>query len=113
MPLACTKNFSLCPVQANFNSFLLTPNAHPDGSAFLSSCNGQLRPLTSSIFIGRIRNCLTLARVNPDDISNHNKRGSATFSYAKGLPADSITLLGDWRSNCYQSYIDDDYKVLA
>lgn len=58
-----------------------------------------------------IRNCLTLAGVNPDDISNHSyRRGAATFCYAIGLPADSIRLLGDWRSNCYQPYIDDDFK---
>ena len=112
IPFARMKGNSLCPVLAIFNSFQLTANASPDGPAFLFKTNGQLKPMTSDVFLRRVRTCLSQAGICPDNISNHSyRRGGATFCYAIGLSAESIKMLGDWKSNCYQRYIDNDFET--
>ena len=109
LPLPRLKANSLCPVQAIFNCFQFTQDADLDGPAFLYKINGHLLPLTCDLFITRVRRCLTLSGVNASEIASHSfRRGGATFCYAIGLPAESIKLLGDWRSSCYQSYLDND-----
>jgi hypothetical protein len=109
LPLPRLKSNSLCPVQAIFNCFQFTQGAILDNPAFVYKVNGLLLPLTCDMFITRVRRCLTLSSVNPSEIVSHSfRRGGATFCYAVGLPAESIKLLCDWRSSCYQSYLDND-----
>lgn len=109
LPLPRLKSNAMCPVQAIFNCFQFTQGADLDGPAFVYKINGHFLPLTCEAFITRVRHCLALSGVNPSEIASHSfRRGGASFCYAIGLPTDSIKLLGDWRSSCYQSYIDND-----
>jgi len=111
VPLARKPQNPLCPVQAIFNSFSLTKNANLDGPAFVFMSKGQLKALSSKLFLTRVHSCLKQAGINTDQISNHSyRRGGATFCYQLGFSADNIKLLGDWRSNCYLKYIDGNFR---
>ena len=37
--------------------------------------------------------------------------GGAFHAFAKNTPADLIKCLGDWRSECYQQYLEDDLAL--
>jgi hypothetical protein len=112
LPLPRLRDNKLCPVQAIFNCFQLSQGASLDGPAFVYKSNSRLKPLTCEVFISRVRDCLALCDINPLEVASHSfRRGGATFCYSIGLPADAIKLLGDWRSSCYQTYIENDVKA--
>ncbi|WAR18834.1 hypothetical protein MAR_000672, partial [Mya arenaria] len=60
VPLARQKGNALCPVQAIFNSFQLTAKSSLDDPAFMFMADGQLKAMSSEIFLRRVRTCLTL-----------------------------------------------------
>lgn len=112
VPLSRMKDSIFCPVQAIFNSLRHSATASPDGPAFVYMLNGKLTAMTSAVFLSRIRACLEKSGLTSSEISTHSyRRGGATFCYALGFSADSIRMLGDWRSDCYQRYIDNDLKT--
>jgi hypothetical protein len=111
IPLPRLQHHRLCPVQAIFHAARQTAGADPFGPAFLCVIGGNAKPLTSEQFIVRIRQCLEAAGIPSSNIASHSfRRGGATFGYSIGLSPDAIKLLGDWRSNCYQQYISDDFR---
>ena len=108
VPLPRLPGNVLCPVNALVNYLHLTCGAPPSGPAFVYFVNSAPKTITSEIFIGRVRECVSSETVNQSDISTHSfRRGAAHFSNLAGLSADSIKLLGDWRSSCYSNYIDN------
>ena len=108
VPLPRLPGNVLCPVNALFNYLQLTSGASPSGPAFVYPVNSQHNLMTSEIFIARVRECLSSAAINQSDIACHSfRRGAASFCNLSGLSADSIKLMGDWRSGCYASYIDN------
>ena len=108
IPLPRLSGNVLCPVTALIIYLHLTSGADLSGPAFVYPVNSQLKPVTSEIFIGRVRECLSSEAVNQLDIATHSfRRGAVSFSHLSGLSADSIKLMGDWRSGCYASYIDN------
>ena len=108
VPLPRLSGNVLCPVNALINYLQLTSGADLSGPAFVYPVNSQLKPMTTEIFIGRVRECLSSEAVNQLDIATHSfKQGADSFSHLSGLSADSIKLMGDWRSGCYVSYIDN------
>ena len=112
IPLPRIHNNDLCPVQAIFHSFELCKNASLEGPAFMYAVCGQVKPLTSTLFIKIVRECLSLCHVDPVLIGTHSfRRGGASFCYGIGLSPDAIKLLGDWKSNCYQRYLENDVKT--
>ena len=109
IPFPRLKNNALCPVQAIFKYQQQTLGADINSPAFMYRVNNKQTVLTSDTFIGRVRHCLSLCNVTPTDIATHSfRRGGASFCYSVGLSPDCIKLLGDWRSTCYQSYIEND-----
>lgn len=111
IPFPRLKDNVLCPVQAVFNYQQQTLGAEMDSAAFTYRLNNKLVVLTSEKFVNRVRECLSLYDIDTKDIASHSfRRGGATFCYSVGLSPDSIKLLGDWKSTCYQDYIDNDVK---
>ena len=106
LPLPRVRDNPLCPVSAMFNALSLSGTLPPDSPAFSYRIGSQVKILTAPKFIRRIRQCLGPLSV---DISNHSyRRGGATFMYRIGLSPEDIRLLGDWKSSCYQRYINND-----
>lgn len=112
IPLPRMVTSSLCPVKAIFHCFSQTARANSGGPAFVFVSNGEFKPLTSELFLDRIRECLSKSGANPSDYATHSfRRGGATFCYSIGLSPDAIKIAGNWTSNCYQQYIDNDTQT--
>ena len=59
VPLPCLPGNVLCPVNALSNYLQLTSGASPSGPAFVYPVNSQHKLMTSEIFIGHVRECLS------------------------------------------------------
>lgn len=112
IPLPRMDTSSLCPVKAIFHSFNLSSRAITTGPAFVYVFNNEMKPLTSELFLERIRACLTQSNIDPSQYATHSfRRGGATFCYDIGLSSDAIKIAGNWKSNCYQRYLDNDTQT--
>lgn len=108
MPFPRVQNNLLCPVNAVFNALSLVGHVSPDNPALSYRVGNEVKPLTTSKFTRRIRECLVS---EGNDISCHSfRRGGASFMYQIGLSAQDIKLLGDWKSSCYFRYLNNDTK---
>ena len=109
LPLPRVRDNPLCPVSAMFNALSLSGVLSPDSPAFSFRSGSQVKTLTASNFIKRIRQCVSQSS---KDLGNHSfRRGGASFMYLIGLSPEDIRLLGDWKSSCYQRYINNDANV--
>lgn len=109
LPLPRLHNNVLCPAQAIFHCQNLADTSNLDTPAFVYKTGSSLKVLTSGQFVGRLRQTLLICGINASEIATHSfRRGGATFCYSTGMSAENIKLLGDWRSSCYQSYIEND-----
>jgi hypothetical protein len=107
VPLTRMRESVLCPVQAIFKALSMTPTASPDGPAFMILSPKGPRPLTSKMFVGRIRQCLVSRGLEAHRYAGHSyRRGGASFGYKIGLSVETVRQLGDWRSNAYMNYIE-------
>ena len=80
----------------------------------LFTCPSQAGPVvfTYSMFISRLKTCLGRAGVDPYNYAGHSlRRGGASFALACNVPGDLIKLQGDWKSDCYQRYLDPDIQT--
>ncbi len=107
------KNHQLCPVAAIVNYLRLS--AHfPVSSPLCSiqSVAGKYSILPYKQIVDAVR------KVVPTDQSQsyatHSfRRGGASFMYSIGMSVESIRLMGDWKSLCYQRYITVDSGELS
>lgn len=106
IPLPRMPSHRLCPVQAIFHAFSLTPGAPSDGPAFVLPCAAGFRPLSPAAFVSRIRSLVSLCGEDSTRYAGHSfRRGGASWAYSSGVPVDTIRILGDWRSQAYTAYI--------
>ena len=95
---------SLCPVDALNKAFSLCPLSD-DSPAIVSSALGS--PMTSGLFIKKLKFCMTLCGVNAGAYSSHSfRRGSATWALSSGVPGEIVKIMGDWKSSVYMDYLD-------
>ena len=67
------------------------------------------RPLSYQMFISRLKAILIGLGVDHTKYAGHSfRRGGASLALACNLPTELIKLQGDWRSDCYQRYLDPD-----
>jgi len=104
----CVKLFHclnvLSPVTAIKGAFLLCklPSSAP---AFVSDSQGT--PMTGSVFVKHFKYLVSMCGHDPSTYASHSfRRGAATWAMQCGVPSDIVKIMGDWKSNCYQSYID-------
>jgi len=58
-------------------------------------------------FVKRLKDCLVRAGYPADQYSGHSfRRGGCSFSFSIGIPSILIKLRGDWKSNCYERYVN-------
>ena len=108
LPLPRIQEHVLCPVQATFKAFSMTPNAPPDGPAFVISQSAQPVPLTVKIFIETVRRALVSSGFDGKQFAGHSfRRGGASHAYQCGISTETIKNIGDWRSNAYENYVFD------
>ena len=97
-------NSILCPVKAIMNMRKVVPHAETDHIFKLTDGNS----LTYRAFQNRFRQILKLAEVpNATSYCSHGfRRGGTTFCFLSGIPTEVIRVLGNWRSNCFLTYIE-------
>ena len=106
IPLPRIPNHPLCPVQAIFRAFQLTPNAPSDGPAFIIPCQDRFQPLTPTRFVDKIQDIIKVLGLDPSKFAGHSfRRGGATWAYSVGVPMDIIRIIGDWKSMAYTAYV--------
>ena len=108
IPLVAAPSFELCPVRAILHAFHLTPRAHPHTQAFcFQSCSSSVTPLTYKLFMGMLKIFLTELGIPSKLYGTHSfRRGGASFALEAGVSLDSISLLGDWKSDAMYLYLN-------
>lgn len=100
-------NTALSPYLAVVRHFALTPEAHALSPAFLRA-NSSKTPLTTKLFISRIKAALVAKGYDPSQYSGHSfRRGGASFAHQSGVPVQTIKHIGDWKSSAFEGYIVD------
>lgn len=105
-------NHSLCPVAAILNYLRLTTSLPITAPLCAIPNEGKYTTLKYK--------CITqaLRKVVPHDESlcyaTHSfRRGGASYMFSIGMSLETIRMMGDWRSNCYQRYITVDSSILS
>ncbi len=113
IPLPRRPGHPLCPAQATFHALRLTAGAPPNGPALVVPSVHGFIPLSPQLFVGKVRQALQSAGVDPQQYAGHSfRRGGATWAYKCGVPVETIRQLGDWKSTAYQDYIVPSGQVL-
>ena len=97
----------ICPVAAMVT--YLARRGGEEGPLFRLN-NG--RALTRECFVGMLRDCLRKARVEQNKYAGHSFRiGAATTATQQGIRM--IKMLGRWKNEAYQAYIQTPREKLA
>ena len=106
-PLPLLAPHPLCPVSALHAAFGLDPVPQRAGPAFWVGRDNTWSPLLYPAFLARFKSELRQAGLDPGLFAAHSfRRGGATRAFAVGLPGELIRVMGDWRSDAYQGYLD-------
>ena len=108
IPLAFSPNPSpLCPVRALRNLYSLYPR--PPTHPLFSRPYGQ--PFNKQFVIAKIRELLLSAGIPSLGFSGHSiRKGAAVTAALNGVSRDDIKLLGRWKSDAVDNYLDSFYQ---
>ena len=107
VPLIPIRSSLLCPVTAYLRMCLLTPAALHDPAFAFRNKAGILRPILYAHLQSMLKRLIQAIGLDPADYSSHSfRRGGCTFAFSANVPSELIKRHGDWRSDCYQRYID-------
>lgn len=105
VPLLALPGSKLCPVRACSKLFKLTPGSDMD-PVFQTWEKGVLKPITYHKMQKWLKKWIGLTGRISDGYTSHSlRRGGATFASKVGVPKEYIKLVGDWRSDCVDQYI--------
>ena len=109
VPIPRIEQCPLCPAQALLMVYQLLPEAPPSCPLFsFPGAAGVRRCLTYSKFLTKLKGFLATLGFNPAGYSGHSfRRGGASLALNScHVPVELIKLQGDWRSDCYQRYLE-------
>jgi hypothetical protein len=107
LPLPYIPLHPLCPVTSLMVLFRQSQTRSPSDPVFAFNTVTGLKHMTYTDFTASLRNTLHKLGMNPSQYSGHSlRRGGATFALQSGVSGEVIKLLGDWRSDAYQTYLD-------
>ena len=96
----------LCPVAAVTNLLYLNRHSDPSSPLFSFPTPTGLHVYTQKEFLARLQKVLNSCDLSDKEYSGHSfRKGGATWAFASGIPSDVIKLMGDWRSEAYQRYL--------
>ncbi|XP_071124704.1 uncharacterized protein [Mytilus edulis] len=115
--LCCSVEPSICPARAYKHLVSLIPG-DKNAPVFALPVHGKLLPLSRSVLLNRFRELIVLVGLDPSVYSFHSLRhGGATLATKAGIPEILLKHHGDWRSDCFQTYIKqasvDMYRVTS
>ena len=99
-------NSMLCPVAAYAQlAMFFQHSSHIPAFVFLEK--GQIKWLTTAIFIRTFRAVIAGKVGNPSKFTGHSfRRGGATWAFQCGMPGELIQICGDWVSDSYRRYLE-------
>ena len=108
VPVPALHGHKLCPVEAISRAFELTSGVEAEAPAFQRhSKTGVLTPVMYSWFREKFLKLIVLCGRDKSCYGTHSlRRGGASWALKCGLNSDVIRLLGDWKSDAYQCYLD-------
>ena len=109
VPLVAIPSSPLCLVTAVLYAFTLSPSCPSEFQAFCwhDSSVFQTTVFTYKSFMTCMKHCLTELGIKPDPYGTHSFcRGGATFALEAGVSLDTISLLGDWKSDAVFLYLN-------
>ena len=96
-------NTSTCPVRAMHKYVSVVPAANRTGPLF---SGGRFSPLSRVNVTATVCQLLHNANIMSSSYASHSFRiGAATTAAAAGLPPTMIKILGRWKSNAYETYV--------
>jgi hypothetical protein len=102
--LASSPHSLLCPVTALKNLFSIYPR--PPHSPLFARPRSQ--PFTKQFFVLKIRELLLNAGISTVGFSGHSlRKGAAATADSNGISKHNIKLLGRWKSNAVDVYINE------
>ena len=110
IPLASIPGSPLCPVSV-YRRMLQVAKVPPSFPAFVLYTNRGYKPILYREFHVLLRQLLARVGCDPSKFSSHSfRRGGTTFAFKTGVPSQLIKVQGDWKSDCFQRYIECDYQ---
>ena len=110
IPLPRIHDSNLCPVQALFRTFSMTPNASQEGPALMVTTK---QPLRLQDFLKVLKTVVQQSGLDPKAYSGHSfRRGGASWAFQCGVSIETIRQIGDWKSNAYTKYIFESAETL-
>ena len=107
VPLVAMHGHPLCPVAAVQAVFALTRDRPRQGPVFYRADKKGLTPILYKWFLARLRELLKGLGCEPSEFGSHSlRRGGASWALRCGLQSDVIKVLGDWKSQAYQAYLE-------
>jgi integrase len=101
--LAANPESTICPVQA-LKLLFKAYAADPSQPLFRSSAG----PFTKEFVIDRVKTLLLEIGVNATGFSGHSfRKGAAATAKANGISRDNIKLLGRWKSDAVDIYMNE------
>ena len=108
-PLVADKHSSICPVRWLLYMMRRIP-AEPHHNLFsFKNDKGSVTPITYRDLMVNIRKWVKKLGKDPSAFSSHSlRRGASTVANKRQIDAATLKQMGQWRSDCYQRYIDVD-----
>ena len=105
VPLLKLKRSVLCPFTALSNAFLVTQGSNTMGPAFTIPQKGSFISFSPNSFRHMLKSVLQSLGYSSSEYSAHSfRRGAASWALSVGIPSDLIQVLGDWKSDVYQTF---------
>jgi integrase len=106
VPILTIKGSQLCPVEA-FRRMCQLVKVPDNGPAFARIDKvGKVVPITYNVFLKELRKDISRTGRDPKGFSTHSfRRGAASFAYEAGVDAETVRIMGDWRSDCFREYL--------
>ena len=113
VPANCFSLIHPCaPPQPSSLVHRVAPGSRGDVPLFCYPYSLGLKALSYTGFLSLLKSFLTRLGVDPTRYAGHSFwRGGASLALAGHLPPELIKLQGDWRSDCYQRYLDPDLRT--
>ena len=106
VPIPRIRESNLCPVRAYTNMIKMVPGNSEDPAFVKVNKKGHKGPWTYRMFNKELKEDVARTGRDPKKYSTHSfRRGAATFAFEAGVEAETVKIMGDWRSDCFRQYL--------
>ena len=106
VPIRRIKGSKLCPVKAYKRMCTKNPATQGEPAFVHRGKKGKMIVWTYRMFMTELKKDIEKIGEDPRAYSTHSfRRGAATFAYEAGVEAETVKIMGDWRSDCFRQYL--------